>query len=154
MGSEFHCQAKDDSSITETSHYMTRRWRKLLSNKNEDDLHRGRGGVGTYKEREVHKLLIWSPVQMTLIPNRSLCFWGGVEDFYKGKSCVYKLFNLIVLRLVTWSCPTLCDPMDCNLPGSSVHGDSPDKNTRVHCHALLQGIFPTHGSNPGLPHCR
>jgi len=22
------------------------------------------------------------------------------------------------------------------------------------CHALLQGIFPTQGSNPGLPHCR
>ena len=23
---------------------------------------------------------------------------------------------------VTQSCPTLCDPTDCNLPGSSVHG--------------------------------
>ena len=22
------------------------------------------------------------------------------------------------------------------------------------CHFLLQGIFPTQGSNPGLPHCR
>ena len=32
--------------------------------------------------------------------------------------------------------------------------DSPGKNTGVHCHALLQGIFPTQGSNPGLPHCR
>ena len=32
-------------------------------------------------------------------------------------------------RLVTQSCPTLCDPMDCSLPGSSVHGDSPGKNT-------------------------
>ena len=39
------------------------------------------------------------------------------------------------------------------LPGSSVHGDSPGKNTGVGCHALLQGIFPTQGSNPGLPHC-
>ena len=26
--------------------------------------------------------------------------------------------------LVTQSCPTLCDPMDCSLPGSSVHGIS------------------------------
>ena len=34
--------------------------------------------------------------------------------------------------------------MDCSLPGSSVHGDSPGKNTEVDCHALLQGIFPTH----------
>ena len=37
---------------------------------------------------------------------------------------------------------------------SSVLGDSPGKNTGVGCHALLQGIFPTQESNPGLPHCR
>ena len=52
-----------------------------------------------------------------------------------------------MLYLVTQSCPTLCDPMDCSLPGSSVHGDSLGKNTGVGCHALLQGIFPTQGSN-------
>ena len=44
--------------------------------------------------------------------------------------------------------------MDCSLPGSSVPGDSPGKNTAVGCRALLQGIFPTQGLNPGLPHCR
>ena len=32
--------------------------------------------------------------------------------------------------------------------------DSPGQNTGVGCHALLQGIFPTQGSNPGLLHCR
>ena len=32
--------------------------------------------------------------------------------------------------------------------------DPPGKNTGVGCHALLQGIFPIQGSNPGLPHCR
>ena len=41
---------------------------------------------------------------------------------------------------------------DCSLPGSSVHGDSPGKNTGMGCHALLQGIFPTQGLNPGLLH--
>jgi len=41
------------------------------------------------------------------------------------------------------SSPTRWDPMDCSLPGSSVHGDSPGKNTRVGCHFLLQGIFST-----------
>ena len=56
--------------------------------------------------------------------------------------------------LVAKSCPTLCNPMDCSLPGSSVLGDSPGKNTGVGCHALLQGIFPTQGSNPGLLHWR
>ena len=50
-------------------------------------------------------------------------------------------------------CLTLCDPMDCSLPGSSVHGDSPSKNAGVGCHALLHGIFPTQGLNPGLLHC-
>ena len=32
--------------------------------------------------------------------------------------------------------------------------DSPGKNTGVGCRGLLQGIFPTQGSNPGLLHCR
>ena len=45
------------------------------------------------------------------------------------------------------SCPTLCNPMNHSLPGSSVHGDSPGKNTGVGCHAFLQGIFLTRGSN-------
>ena len=40
------------------------------------------------------------------------------------------------------------------LPGPSVHEDSLGKNTGVGCHALLQEIFPTHTSNPGLLHCR
>ena len=48
------------------------------------------------------------------------------------------------------SCPTLCNTMGCNLPGSSVHRDSPGKNTGVGCHALLQGIFLTQGLNLGL----
>ena len=32
--------------------------------------------------------------------------------------------------------------------------NSPGKNTGVSSHSLFQGIFLTHGSNPGLPHCR
>ena len=32
--------------------------------------------------------------------------------------------------------------------------DFPGKNTGVGCHFLLQRIFPTQGSNLGLPHCR
>ena len=44
--------------------------------------------------------------------------------------------------------------MECSPPDSSVHGDSPDKNSGVSCQALLQGIFLTQGSNPHLLHCR
>ena len=54
---------------------------------------------------------------------------------------------------VAQSCPTLCDPMDCSPPGSSVHRLS-GKNTGVGSHSLLQGIFLTQGSNLGLLHCR
>ena len=66
----------------------------------------------------------------------------------------YDIVLCAVLCLDTQLCPALCNPMDYILPGSSVPGDSPGKNTRVGCHALLLGIFPTQGSNPGLPHCR
>ena len=59
-----------------------------------------------------------------------------------------------VLCLIAQLCPTLCEPMDCSLPGSSENGDFPSKHTRVGCHALLQGVFPTQGLNPGLSHCR
>ena len=49
---------------------------------------------------------------------------------------------------VAQSCPTPCDPMDCS------PWNSPGQNTRVDSLSLLQGIFPTQGSDPGLPHCR
>ena len=54
--------------------------------------------------------------------------------------------------LVAQMCPTHCNPIDCSPPGSSIHGDSPGKNTGVGSLSLLQGIFPTQGLNPGLPY--
>ena len=45
------------------------------------------------------------------------------------------------VRLVAQLCSTLWDPMVCRPPGSSAHGDSPGKNTRVGGHFLLQGII-------------
>ena len=59
---------------------------------------------------------------------------------------------IFVFGLVAQSCPTLCNPMDQSLPGSS--GNLPGNNTEVGCHFLLQGIFPTQGLNPGALHCR
>ena len=42
---------------------------------------------------------------------------------------------------VTQSCPTLSNPMDCSLPGSSIHGtDFPGKSTGVGGHYLLRII--------------
>ena len=50
--------------------------------------------------------------------------------------------DLCAVHLLSHVC-ILYDPMYYALPSSSVHGDSPGKNTGVDCHALLQGIFPT-----------
>ena len=55
-------------------------------------------------------------------------------------------------RVCAQLCPTLCDLMDCSLPGSSVRGIYPGKNTGVGCHFLLQGIILTQESNPHLLH--
>ena len=56
--------------------------------------------------------------------------------------------------LVAESCLTLYNLMDCSPPGSSAHGTSPGKNTGVGSHSLLQGIFPTQGSNQELLQCK
>ena len=69
------------------------------------------------------------------------------------KRCSWWLPYSPVLFLVAHSCPTLCNSMDCSPPCSHVHGDSPGKNAGVGFHALLQGIFPTQGSNPDLSRC-
>ena len=45
-------------------------------------------------------------------------------------------WNCSVLCLVTQLCPILCNPTDYSPPGSSLHGDSPGKDTGVGCHAL------------------
>ena len=47
-------------------------------------------------------------------------------------------------------CLTLCDPMDCSLPDSSVHGILQARILEEDCHSLLQGIFLTQGLNPVL----
>ena len=65
------------------------------------------------------------------------------------------LLDLALKELVAQLCLTPCDAMDCSPPGSSVcPWDSPGKNTGVSSNSLLQGIFQTHRSNPGLLRCR
>ena len=59
------------------------------------------------------------------------------------------LYTLLLL-FIAQPCLTLCNPMDCSPPGSSVHGTLQSKNTAVGCHALFQGIFSTQGSNPHM----
>ena len=56
-----------------------------------------------------------------------------------------------------WSRSVLSDPSQSHglSPARPLHPwNFPGKNTGVGCHLLFQGIFPTQGSNPGLPYCR
>ena len=74
----------------------------------------------------------------------SVCFLGGPS-----------LPPLLKVKvLVAQSCPTLCDPMDCNPPGSSVHGILQARILEWVAVPLLQRIFPTQGSNLSLLQCR
>ena len=73
-----------------------------------------------------------------------LLWWGNVTTKW----------SFIVLLLTRSVMSDFLSPHGRSPSCSSVHGDSPGKNTGVGCHVLLQGIFPTQASNPGFPYCR
>ena len=63
-------------------------------------------------------------------------------------------FKVKVKVVVAQSCPTLCHPMFCSPPGSSVHGILQARILEGIDIFFLQGIFPIQELNLGLPHCR
>ena len=88
-------------------------------------------------------------------------YWGPRNSDANGSNCTNQPYDMTVATFLhfwvflacMWaellqSCLTLCDPMDCSLPGSSVHRDSPGKNTGVGRHALLQGNLCNWGIEP------
>ena len=110
-------------------------------------------------------------------------FQGQIEIFLLGRivtqQCLEEVCGHVIFRQmvgremspierkketeVAQSCLTLCDPMDCSLPGSSVHGIFPGNSTGVGCHCLLRGLSvqfsgsvvtlcdPMNCSTPSLP---
>ena len=73
-----------------------------------------------------------------------------VWSYRKHSIIIKKLWGDTLLCLVAQSCLTLCNPMGCSMPGSSVHGDSPCKNTGVGSQALLHDL-PNAGIKPRSP---
>ena len=64
----------------------------------------------------------WQPSKFQILPTgQAIWGWACPE---KGKCCFWaaKMLEKKFESLVSRSCPTLCDPMDWSLPGSSVHG--------------------------------
>ena len=70
-----------------------------------------------------------------------VALWLDLKNIYKAKCMHAKTLQ---------SCPTLCNPMDCSPLGFSVHGILWTRILEWGCHFLLQEIFPTQGSNPGI----
>ena len=68
------------------------------------------------------------------------CTYSDPQNTLGTKSII---ILCVCVCLVAQSCPALCDPKDCSLPGSSVHGDYPAKNTGVGCHFLLHHLIDT-----------
>ena len=89
---------------------------------------------------------------------------GNSSGFKRVKAPLRKDSILPKIRIpVSGKCAVLClvaqsHPTLCKLWSVATRllcpWDFPGKNTGVGCHFLLQGIFPTQGSNPGLLHCR
>ena len=72
-------------------------------------------------------LIQYFPSYSSLIP---LCFFSPLQNFHSDKDLPLsslprvlegKVFPLWTSE-VAQSCPTFCDPMNCSLPGSSIHG--------------------------------
>ena len=107
-----------------------------------------------FKKYYLHFMYIFSPELLWKDGGaRSLAKWRStaVSPFLCHDRSVSSEVGGIVKVKVTQSCPTLCDPWDFS------PWNSPGQNSgvgRVGSLSLLQGIFPTQGLNPGLPHCR
>ena len=82
------------------------------------------------------------------------CFVCVVKKAHSIKLTIVTIFKPTVRYLVSQLCPTLCDLMDGNPRGSSVHGISQARTVEWVSRSFPRWIFPTQGSNLSLLHCR
>ena len=79
----------------------------------------------------------------------SYCLWDS-----QGKNTEVVCHSLLLLdkiRSVAQSCPTLCDPMNCSMPGLHVHHQL-QEFTETHVHRVSDAIQPSHPlSAPSIP---
>ena len=81
---------------------------------------------------------VWTE-HLLMFDSRWLSGCHVAGGWYIGQSVLSAVFSHL-------SCPTLCNPMNCSTPGSSVYRDSPGKNTGVGIHFPTPGDLP----NPGI----
>ena len=107
---------------------------------------------GVWKDADILGVIYWpgKTGREKCVANDAQVFW--FEE--PGGTQVVKFRYLWDIRThcsVAKLCLMLCDPMDCSPPDSSPW-NIPGKNTKVGCHFLLQGIFPTMGLDPCALH--
>ena len=129
-----------------------------------------------FHHMDILHLLNYVQLRGIYVVSNFLPRWTCCNKHYITKTCVHRYDCFLMLntekkncwikwdlhfRLYYTLCVCVCVHLvvsdswwllDCSPPGSSVHGDSPGKNTGVGCHFLLQRIFPTQGLNPRLLH--
>ena len=94
---------------------------------------------------------LWSPQKQAHCQGLGKMGWGLSSTPYGcgAQCCIFK--RMLTTRLLCaksfQSCLTLCDPMDCSPPGSSVHGIL---QARILEWVFLQGILPMQGSKQHL----
>ena len=82
-------------------------------------------------------------------PKSYPAFRDPLMNFFHGNS------SRAVLCLVTQSCPTLCNPMDCIAHQAPLSmGILQARMLRWVAMPSSRGFCPTQGSNPVLPHCK
>ena len=96
--------------------------------------------IFTYTLSYAYRYMMSTTFLLNNILQTTICLKTDIEN---------QIHSQLLVVLVAQTCPTLCDPMDCSPPGSSIHGIFQDKNTGVGCHILLQGILLTQGLNLG-----
>ena len=90
----------------------------------------------------------WSPLSYLmcyLFKNTNFIYvlWHSIATVYFRQVC-----------WVSWSCPTVCDPMDCSLPGSSVHGIFPVRILSVQfSRSVVSDSLRPHESQHARPPC-
>ena len=118
--------------------------------------------------RIIEESLFWSKAQYVFLikftdkaiqryQKKTLSFWFWSYFKILLNICLCRRSNnngnsVILKRLWSGSCSVMSDSL---WPfGLYSPWNSPGQNTRMGRLSFLQGIFPSQGSNPGLPHCR
>ena len=76
--------------------------------------------------------------------NRGKYRIGKTRDFFKKiRDTIREHVMQIQFNSVAHSCPTLCDPMNCSMPGLPIHHQLPE-STQTHVHSVGDAIQPSH----------